>query len=76
MPLAIALAPTPPTPPPCAEGMVLVDGDYCDEVEEKCISERPKPHVGCLEYAAPTVCIGKQTHMRFCMDKYEFPSNT
>jgi hypothetical protein len=73
MPLAIAMAPTPPTPP-CAEGMVLVDGDYCDDVEEKCLNERPKPHVGCLEYAAPTVCIGKQTHMRFCMDRYEFPN--
>ena len=73
MPLALAMAPTPPTPP-CAEGMVLVDGDYCDDVEEKCINERPKPHVGCLEYATPSVCVGKQTHRRFCMDKYEFPN--
>ena len=73
MPLAIALAPEPPSPSPCPEGMVLVDGDYCDEVEEVCFIERPKPHVGCLEYAKPTVCVGTQTHMRFCMDKYEFP---
>jgi hypothetical protein len=69
MPLAMALTPA----PPCPEGMVLVDGDYCDEVQETCVRERPRPHVGCLEYSAPTVCIGKQAHMRFCMDRYEFP---
>jgi formylglycine-generating enzyme required for sulfatase activity len=58
----------------CPEGMVLVDGDYCDEVEQTCLVERPKPHVGCLQYAEPTVCTGAQTHMRFCIDKYEYPN--
>lgn len=72
MPLAIAMA---PPPPPCPEGMVLVDGDYCDEVVETCLNERAKPRVGCLEYEAPTVCTGTQKHMRFCIDKYEFPNH-
>jgi formylglycine-generating enzyme len=70
MPLALALTPT----APCAEGMVLVAGDYCDEVVETCLNERPKPRVGCLEFAAPTICAGTQHPMRFCMDKYEYPN--
>ncbi|MGH7294199.1 MAG: hypothetical protein ACRELB_04670, partial [Polyangiaceae bacterium] len=70
MPLALALAPT----PPCPEGMALVDGDYCDEVEEICLNERKKPRFGCLEYQAPTVCTGTQKHMRYCIDKYEYPN--
>jgi len=62
------------TTPPCADGMVLVDGDYCDDVEQPCLRDRPKPHLGCLEYGAPTVCKGSQKHMRFCIDDYEYPN--
>jgi hypothetical protein len=59
--------------PPCPDGMVLVDGDYCPEVEQECI--RPgTTHKGCDEYAAPTVCTGQQVHMRYCIDKYEHPN--
>jgi sulfatase modifying factor 1 len=71
--LSLDLAVLAPTPP-CVEGMVLVDGDYCDEVDETCIRERPPPQVGCAEYAAPTTCLGRQTPMRFCMDRYEYPN--
>jgi hypothetical protein len=48
----------PPPVPACPEGMLLVDGDYCSEVEQTCIKARPPPHLGCEEYAAPTVCTG------------------
>jgi len=71
---AFTLAMAVPVTPPCAEGMVLVDGDYCDAVEQTCLNERPRPRVGCLEYARPTVCTGTQTHMRFCIDEYEYPN--
>jgi formylglycine-generating enzyme len=60
--------------PPCPDGMVLVDGDFCDDVEQTCLRERPRPHLGCLEYGAPTVCKGAQKHMRFCIDDYEYPN--
>jgi len=62
------------TSPPCPDGMLLVDGDYCSEVEQTCLKQRPLPHLGCEEYAAPTVCTGSQVHMRFCIDDYEFPN--
>jgi hypothetical protein len=74
MTLAIARTPPAPPAPPCAQGMVLVDGDYCDEVEQTCVDERHRPRFGCLEYARPTVCVGTQKHMRFCVDEYEFPN--
>lgn len=66
--------PSSPTPPPCPDGMILVDGDYCDEVEQTCLEERPKPRLGCLRFGAPTVCTGTQTHLRFCIDDYEYPN--
>lgn len=59
----------------CPEGMLLVDGDYCDAVEEPCENDRPKPHLGCLRYASPTTCVGQVTHLRFCIDDYEFPDH-
>lgn len=57
----------------CPEGMILVDGDYCDAVEQPCLVDRPKPHLGCLKYG-PTVCVGEKTHLRFCIDDYEYPN--
>jgi sulfatase modifying factor 1 len=74
-PPALTIAMAVPASPPCADGMVLVDGDYCDAVEQTCLNERPKPHVGCLEFARPTVCTGTQTHMRYCIDEYEYPNH-
>jgi formylglycine-generating enzyme required for sulfatase activity len=71
---AFTLAMAVPVTPPCPDGMVLVDGDYCDEVVQTCLNERPRPHVGCLQYASPSVCTGTQTHMRFCIDQYEYPN--
>ena len=63
------------SPPPCKEGMVLVDCEYCDEVVEECVRDRTNGRKGCLEYAAPTVCTGQVTHMHFCIDEYEFPNH-
>jgi len=72
---ALTLAMGVPVNPPCPEGMVLVDGDYCDTVAQACLNERPKPHVGCLEFARPTVCTGTETHMRYCIDDFEYPNH-
>jgi sulfatase modifying factor 1 len=70
-----ALAPAPAPPPACPDDMALVDGDYCSDVDEECL--RPGvDHKGCDEYAAPTVCVGTQSHMRYCIDKYEYPNQS
>src|SRR5205085_153426 len=79
------------------ENMVLVDGDYCPEVLQRCLAhsseydqdkalERHKRETGeeigksnvserCLRYEAPSVCLSKKRrHMRFCVDRYEWPN--
>lgn len=83
----------PPTPTvekhePCPEGTVLVEGEYCPEVEQVCLEwvdvhgkatkeAIPKPgQTGrCGTWKSPARCLSKKTvHKRFCMDKYEFPN--
>ena len=54
--------------------MVLVEGDYCPDVEEKCLRwldppESPYHEFRCAEYKKPSVCKSKErVHMRFCID--------
>lgn len=63
-------------PSPCPEGMVLVEGDYCPEVEQKCLEWMDPPgsryrHFRCKHYAK-SVCKSKtRVHMRFCIDVTE-----
>ncbi len=72
------------TPPPaelaartCAEGMVLVSGDYCPEVEHRCLEWMdPKgtryEHFRCARYAKPATCKSKAKRaMRFCIEAKE-----
>lgn len=67
----------PPEPPPklpaCPADMVEVDGDYCTQLEQKCIRQEPRKR-GCDEYERSSVCKGETVHLRYCIDKYEFPN--
>jgi len=58
----------------CPYDMVLVDGEYCSNLDMQCAHMGgPKHHV-CQEFAQ-TKCMSKKTrHMNFCMDKYEWPN--
>lgn len=68
----------------CAEGMVYVEGNYCSEVEQKCLrwldkDTSPEANFGigplqCAEFAKPAKCKGNREHMRFCIDTYEWPN--
>jgi len=62
----------------CPHGMVLVEGNYCPDVEQKCLRwmDPPGPyqHFRCAEYAQPSRCIGARVPMRFCIDRVEFAS--
>jgi len=81
----------------CPDDMVLVEGEYCPDVLQKCLEhhdefkkdlarKKKKEESGeessastvserCLKYAAPSECLSKQRrHMRFCMDRYEWPN--
>jgi hypothetical protein len=69
----------PMTPQPgagsCPAEMVLVDGEYCTDVEQTCIDwmEPPQPGgIGRCAKFAPSVCKGQRVHMKFCIDRDEY----
>lgn len=79
------LAPTMPPAPreeidpnagACPSGMVLVEGDYCTEVEQKCLEWMDPPssryhHFRCARYEKPAKCKGRKVHKRYCIDATE-----
>ncbi len=63
--------------PQCAADQVLVEGDYCPEVAQRCMRWRD-PHavvkLQCEEFAPSSRCFGKTIHQKFCIDRYEWPN--
>ena len=64
---------------PCPNGTVLVEGEYCPNVEQNCIRWADdfagnQQELRCLEFA-PSRCLSRRrVPMRFCMDIYEAPN--
>jgi len=62
-------------PTGCADGMVLVEGDYCPRVEQRCARWMDPPgryhEYRCAEYASPAKCLAPRVHKRFCIDRRE-----
>jgi formylglycine-generating enzyme len=61
----------------CPEGMILVDGDYCSEVERRCLKQwyaKSNKKDICEEYAESARCVGKKTKKRFCIDTFAWPN--
>jgi sulfatase modifying factor 1 len=60
----------------CPAGMVLVEGNYCPDVVQRCLRwmDPPGPyqHFRCAEYAQPSRCAGPRVSMRFCIDQVEY----
>jgi hypothetical protein len=57
--------------------MVLVDGDYCTELEVTCLEKWEAPQNNlwvCEKVKKPTRCIGTTVPKRYCIDRYEFPN--
>ncbi len=69
----------PEKPLACPADMVLVDGDYCTDLELKCkpgrshYAKQNKKTI-CEEFESPTKCIGQKVKKRYCIDKYEYPN--
>lgn len=64
-------------PPACPDGMALVDGDYCTELETTCLKStyaKQNDKTICWHFERPTKCTGEKVHKRFCMDVYEYPN--
>jgi formylglycine-generating enzyme len=60
----------------CATGMVLVEGEYCPEVEQSCLEWMDPPtsryaHFRCKRYAKPATCKVPKVHRRYCIDATE-----
>ncbi len=64
----------------CPAGMVLVQGAYCPVAEQTCLNwmEDPAkfPYARCGQFAEPSVCKGKRTALRYCIDKLEAADET
>ena len=61
----------------CPEGMLLIDGDYCTEVEHRCAEswyDKSNKKTVCERFEPWSKCKGDRVHKRFCMDRYEYPN--
>jgi sulfatase modifying factor 1 len=59
----------------CAPGTVEVEGDYCPNVEQKCLRWLdPETQMRCAEFAPTATCVGKTIRKHFCIDQYEYPN--
>jgi formylglycine-generating enzyme required for sulfatase activity len=62
-------------PSSCPSGMVRAHGDYCPDVEHRCLRWLDPPgkyHAfRCAEYAKPAVCRAARRPMSFCIDRDE-----
>lgn len=63
------------SPPSCPEGMVLVAGNYCPDVDSRCLGYLDPPgryhEYRCREYA-PSECKSPRVAMAFCIDALEY----
>ena len=59
----------------CPKGTVEVEGDYCSNIEQRCLRWLdPDTKMRCAEFAPNTRCAGKVTHKHFCIDQFEYPN--
>jgi len=62
----------------CPKDMVLVSGQYCPEVEHKCVrwleTEGRYAYFRCAEYARPAKCLTERKSMHYCIDRDEYVS--
>jgi formylglycine-generating enzyme len=61
----------------CPSGMILVDGDYCTDVEHSCKKswfDKSNKKTICEEFEPWSKCAGDKQKKRFCMDRYTYPN--
>jgi sulfatase modifying factor 1 len=67
-------APSTEAPSVCPEDMVLVEGEYCTKVRQRCLhwlDDRKLPYARCGRYERPAECVARRERLRFCIDRYE-----
>jgi sulfatase modifying factor 1 len=58
----------------CPEGMVVVQGSYCPQVQHRCqkwLDDPKLPYARCGVYHQAVECLGSRRPLEFCMDRYE-----
>src|SRR6266542_1665129 len=63
-----------PPDDPCAEGMILIEGEYRPAVGHLCLRRIEGPVERCAEYASPAIVDGSAQNKRFCIDRFEYPN--
>ncbi len=54
--------------------MQLVEGEYCTNVDQRCLRFLDQDtQMRCAEFAPPR-CTGRRRHVSVCVDRYEFPN--
>lgn len=67
----------PPGPTSCPAGMKLVEGEYCTDVDHKCLKEwydKSNKKTICEEFEPTAKCVGKKVPKRFCIDEFSWPN--
>ena len=67
----------PAGPSACPTGMMLVEGDYCTDVEQDCKKwwwDKSNKKKVCEEFVPPSRCVGPRVKKRFCIDTYAWPN--
>lgn len=61
----------------CPEGMKLVSGEYCTDIDYKCEKSwyaKWNKKTVCERFEEKSVCVGAKVKKRFCVDTYEWPN--
>ncbi|HKY35474.1 MAG TPA: SUMF1/EgtB/PvdO family nonheme iron enzyme [Polyangiaceae bacterium] len=61
----------------CPAGMQLVEGEYCSNVDYKCLRQwhdKANDKIVCEEFEPKSTCNGSKTKKRYCMDTYTWPN--
>lgn len=68
-----------PPPSPCPSEMILVEGEYCPDVRQRCLRYLDDgvpgaflSHHRCAEFDPVPQCLSARAHRRFCIDRDEY----
>ena len=54
--------------------MLLVDGEVIPAAGHRCVAWISESHDRCARYEPPPLRSGKRQHVRFCIDRFEYPN--
>jgi formylglycine-generating enzyme len=61
----------------CPAGMILVEGEYCTDVDYTCKKQwydKSNKKEICEEFEPKSTCVGEKIKKRFCIDEYTWPN--